>query len=205
MALKEPDMSNCGAKRRCLSGVNRFLAYEVDQPCPPYHTFNELLCDCIPDSSDVWTITYNFSPIVDNINCVDQEGSGVCGLGAAQGPYQREYSFLGAQVAYLGQVANGHNPYDSCSNSSTMTGTVAEMTGAIKVWRSGWEDADSVSYKTADVSTVQWLGFEVAEAGTSSFNVGDLLVAQFGPSNSGAVNCPTEQFKILSAEPIPIS
>lgn len=49
MALLTPDMSSCSEKRRCLTGDNKFLAYDVNQPCPGNKVFDEVQCDCVDE------------------------------------------------------------------------------------------------------------------------------------------------------------
>lgn len=46
MALKEPDMTSCTLKKRCLTGVNKGLVYDPSDPCLAGVLFNELKCDC---------------------------------------------------------------------------------------------------------------------------------------------------------------
>lgn len=56
MALKAPDMESCNVKQRCLTGPNKELAYDPEDPCPPSETFNSATCDCDPPilARSVW-------------------------------------------------------------------------------------------------------------------------------------------------------
>lgn len=51
MALKEPDMTSCKEKKKCLGGVNSGLAYDPADPCAVGFQLNELSCDCEPEST----------------------------------------------------------------------------------------------------------------------------------------------------------
>lgn len=48
MALLAPKMTSCAQKQRCLSGVNKGLAYDKANPCPEGQVFSSVHCDCFP-------------------------------------------------------------------------------------------------------------------------------------------------------------
>lgn len=46
MVLLAPDMSSCTPKVRCAFGVNKGVAYDSTNPCPPGYRFSTHKCDC---------------------------------------------------------------------------------------------------------------------------------------------------------------
>lgn len=49
MAIQPANMDECTLKAKCLSGPNKGLAYDKDEPCPPdLYVFNPSTCDCDP-------------------------------------------------------------------------------------------------------------------------------------------------------------
>lgn len=84
MTLKTPEMSNCNPKQRCLTGVNKGLAYDPSDPCPPDTEFDPVACECITEYPGIdgywrWTgtiLTKNNTNGTNYANLSDCSGSG---------------------------------------------------------------------------------------------------------------------------------
>lgn len=157
MTLKEPDMTSCKEKKKCLGGVNNGIAYDPSDPCGASQVFNEDLCDCeyfLPNTSGFWrwTGTVKTIPVPSNASCFAAVSPPNCseyGNGTTEVTCTTSWRFLNVFVdsetgvitrilpGWRGQDSGAHNTEPNTWYPLNGSGTAVKVAACNGGWNAG--------------------------------------------------------------------